>query len=95
MTSLLSILPKFPAGSNNNKSLELRGLSDIFAEHFAEVSSKDGDKPFYRQRMREESHFLNFATHQTESYNMRFDMRELLHALAKSKNTVPAPDETI
>ena len=69
-------------------------VSDIFAEHFAKVSSKDENKPLYRQHMREESHFVNFTT-QRESYNMPFDMRELLYALAKSQNTAPGPDEMI
>ena len=45
--------------------------------------------------MRKESHFLNFTTQRSESYNMPFDMRELLYALAKSKNTAPGPDEII
>ena len=66
-----------------------------FAEHFAKVFSKDESKPFYRQRLREEPHFLNFTTQKSESYNMPFDTRELLCALAKSKNTAPGPDEII
>ena len=80
---------------NGNSISDPELVSDIFAEHFAKVSSKDENKPLYKQCMREESHFLNFTTQRSESYNMPFDMRELFYALAKSKNTAPGPDEII
>ena len=80
---------------NGNSVSDPKLVNDIFAEHFANVSSKDKNKPFYRQHMREESHFPNITTQHSESYNMPFDMTELLHTIAKSKNTAPGPDEII
>ena len=39
---------------NGNYISDPKLVSDVFAGHFAKVSSKDKNKPFYRQRMREE-----------------------------------------
>ena len=63
---------------NGNSISVPKLVSDIFAEHFVKVSSKDENKPFYRQCTRKKSHFLNFTTQRSESYNMPFDTRELL-----------------
>ena len=70
-------------------------VSNIFAEHFAKVSSRDPNSVYHDHRLREESHILDFTAHKSESYNLPFSMKEFLAALGSSKNTAPGSDDVI
>ena len=70
-------------------------VSDLFAGHFAKVSSKDPDSPYHQLRMRKESCHLDFTARTSESYNIPFTMKEFLSALSKSKNSAPGVDDIL
>ena len=80
---------------NGNLISDPKAVSDIFAGHFAKVSSRNPESPYHQMRMREESFFLDFTARTSESYNMPFTMKEFLFALSKSKNSAPGADDIL
>ena len=80
---------------NGSLTFDPKTVSNIFAEHFAKVSSKNENAPYYRESLRQEFKYLDFTARKTESYNDPFSMKEFLAALSSSKNTAPGPDDII
>ena len=78
---------------NNQHISNPLDVSNIFAEHFANVSKKDEDSPGYLYRHNEERVNLNFMTNQNESYNSPFTEKEFDAALATCNETAPGPDD--
>ena len=68
-------------------------VSNIFAEHFADVSKKSEHSPHYHYRIRDESKILDFTSNREESYNLPFTVDEFEAALANSRDTAPGPDD--
>ena len=68
-------------------------VSNMLAEHFAQVSRESEHSPHYNYRIREEGKILDFTPHTEESYNLPFTMQEFDAALESSKNTAPGPDD--
>ena len=68
-------------------------VSDSFADHFAKISQKKVDSPYFRYRATEENKNLNFHTLKMESYNLPFTMKELTAALSKCNDTAPGADD--
>ena len=81
--------------------LQLNGLEvtnpkevgNAFANHFANVSRKNEEAPYFNYRIQEEQIPLNFKTNKTESYNVPFSIKEFLAALKTCNDTAPGPDE--
>ena len=68
-------------------------VSNVLANHFANISSKSVDAPGYQHRVREELKRLDFTTDKLESYNQPFTEREFNSALASCNDTAPGSDE--
>ena len=80
---------------NNEKIAEPQVVADTMANHFAEVSKKDDNKPFAEYRRKEEEKQINFTSLREESYNLPFSMREFESALASCKESAPGPDDIL
>ena len=68
-------------------------VANELANHFANVSKKDGGRPFAHRREELERLEINFNTQRNESYNMPFSMEEFRCALRKCNESAPGPDE--
>ena len=68
-------------------------VSNVFAEHFANISHKSETAPGNQYRLREEQHILDFSSDGNESYNLPFTEKEYDTALATCYDTAPGPDD--
>ena len=68
-------------------------VSEAFAEHFAKISSKNPSSMYFQQRSQEENRELNFTAIRNESYNLPFNMKELLSALSLCNESAPGNDD--
>ena len=78
---------------NNTLTSETQDVSNLFVDHFAEVSSKSPNSLFYQYRLTEEQRNIDFTTRKAETYNLPFTMKELMSALSNSKDSAPGPDD--
>ena len=78
---------------NGLKVADSKQVGNAFANHFANVSRKNEDAPYYRYRIQEEQIHLNFKTNKSKTYNLPFTMKEFLSALKTCNDTAPGPDE--
>ena len=67
-------------------------VSEIFADHFSMVSSKNPNLPYHRRRLQEENIDLDFTSIRSESYNNAFSMEEFLSALSTCNDSAPGAD---
>ena len=67
-------------------------VADTFANHFANVSKKDNNKPYANYRNLEESRKIDFTAQREEAYNLPFSKREFESALSKCNDSAPGPD---
>ena len=68
-------------------------VASVFAEHFANVSRKDPNSPMAQHRLHVESQGLDFASNETEPYNVPFSLSELKLALSQCGDSSPGPDD--
>ena len=78
---------------NGQYITKMEEVSNILAEHFAQVSRESEQSPQYCYRIREEGKTLDFTPHTEEAYNLPFTMQEFDAALKNSRNTAPGPDD--
>ena len=77
---------------NGNILTDPEHVSEAFADHFAKVSSKNPNLPFYQKRIQEENKALDFTATRRESYNEAFSMEEFLSALSTCNDSAPGAD---
>ena len=68
-------------------------VSEAFANHFANVSSKNPSTPYHQERIQEEKNALNFSPLRSESYNLPFTLSEFLSALSSCSDSAPGEDD--
>ena len=78
---------------NDNQISDPKLVSNAFADHFARVSHKNPNAPYFQFREKEEKCNLDFRAFRIESYNIPFSMKELVAALSKCKDTAPGADD--
>ena len=87
-------IPSSPPVIKENGSLitDPKDVSEAFAKHFATVSSKQPNSPYYQQRLHEENKTLDFRATLAESYNVAFTMQEFQSALSSCSDFAPGAD---
>ena len=87
-------IPSSPPVIKENSSLitDPKDVSEAFAKHFATVSSKQPNSPYYQQRLHEENKTLDFRATRAESYNVAFTMQEFQSALSSCSDSAPGAD---
>ena len=90
-------IPSSPPVIKENGSLitDPKDVGKAFAKHFATVSSKQPNSPYYQQRLREENKTLDFRATRAESYNVAFTMQEFQSALSSCSDSAPGADNII
>ena len=78
---------------NGSEVANPKEVGNAFASHFANVSRKNEEAPYFAYRVQEEQIQLNFKATKTEPYNAPFTMKEFLAALKTCNDTAPGPDE--
>ena len=68
-------------------------VASALADHFCQVSRRDPSKPYAANRREQERQGLNFNSHDGESYNVDFSLRELRAALSECGDTAPGHDD--
>ena len=76
-----------------NTSQNQKKVCDAFGKHFARVSHRNTDAPFFQYREQEEKCNIDFKSKKVESYNMPFSMKALTSALLKCNDTAPGADD--
>jgi len=87
--------PKQPTVEHDGHMvLDPKEVSDILADHFASVSSRNNcRRDFIPIRNRDENIALNFASSRRHSYNDPVSAYEVKSLLRKCRNTAPGEDE--
>ncbi|MEO1419301.1 MAG: reverse transcriptase family protein, partial [Bacteroidota bacterium] len=83
-----------PVLKNNGQIVtDAKEVSNIFAEHFSNISRKNPESPGADYRRRNEQQLLNFTTFKEEVYNIPFTEAEFDAALSSCTDTAPGPDD--
>ena len=78
---------------DGNSVAEPARVAEHFANQFASISRPDVATPEGRKRLREEQKNIDFSSPGGESYNVPFELRELLSALKTCDDSTPGPDD--
>ena len=68
-------------------------VADSFADHFANVSKKDENKPYANHRSQQEQQAIDFTTQREEVYNLPFNKEEFDSVLSRCNESAPGPDD--
>lgn len=78
---------------NNKKVTSKKDIADTLAENFSKNSSSDNyTSKFKKLKTDQEKQKLKFNSDNTEKYNSKFSLTELVDALSKAHDTSPGPD---
>ena len=81
--------------TNGHLITDAKEVSNIFAEHFANISRKNPNSPGAVYRERIEHQPLDFTAFREEVYNVPFTVAEFDDALASCNDTAPGPDDIL